>query len=182
MRSFINRIIINFNPAVKAVFKAIIWCLWNILSGLAPFLVILFVASTILSSQSSAEARKEIMHLSNECVVLFFCCAMMGEITIEAFLSKVKFSKYSYLGFCSSSFMALLLSCIIYTTIIFSRVGLIHGTETNIVVQQTVNLFSSSNNMLMFQTLVVVFAILYCIFIKSLLLFEEEKMYEKCQQ
>ena len=158
---------ININPVFKGFIKSAIWCFWNTVSGLAPFLVIAFVASTILDKHSTETSKEEIEHLLNDCVILFFCSAMMGEITIEAFLSKVKFGKYSYLGFCASSFMILSLVCIIYTIIIFGNLK--------------IHVFDEFNNMRTFQTVIVVFSLSYCLFIKTIMYIEEGKMHEKCQ-
>ena len=90
---------LNPPPFLKAFCKALIWCCWNIVCGLAPFLVIAFIATTMMQKADQAAAYEEIRHLVSDLVLLFFFSAMMGEVTIEAFLSKIKFGKYSYLGF-----------------------------------------------------------------------------------
>lgn len=157
---------INMSGCVKAVLKAIIWGLWNVGSGLAPFLVVVFIASTLLDKPAQATSMEEINHLRNDLVVLFFCSAMMGEVTIEAFLSKIKFGKYTYLGFCVSSFSILGLVCILYSIIVSGN----HNSKP----------FNGLNNMATFQTIVILFSLIYCIFIKSVLLYEDEKLYNKC--
>lgn len=150
---------LNLPRSLKAFFKGIIWAIWNIVSGLAPFLVIAFIAITLLSKGEQSAAVEEIRHLINDLVLLFFFSGMMGEVTIEAFLSKVKFGKYSYLGFCTSSFMILALVCILYTIVIFGKFKVL--------------MFSSLNNLGTFQIIVITFALVYSIFIKSILFLEE---------
>jgi len=92
---------------------------------------------------------------------------MMAEVTIEAFLCKVKFSKYSYLGFSCSSFMIMALVGIIYSVLIFGRFN--------------IKVFNTLNYMKIFQNIIVGFSLIYCIFIKALLFYEEDINYQICQ-
>lgn len=156
----------NLPTSTRSVIKALIWCVWNVVAGLSPFLIIIFVAGILLTKNDPVSAD-EIKHLSNDCVVLFFCSAMMAEVTVEAFLCKVKFSKYSYFGFCCSSFMIMGLVGIIYAVLIFGRFN--------------IKAFNQLNFMGIFQTIIIGFSFLYCLFIKSVLFYEEDKNYQLCQ-
>lgn len=151
----------------RSLLKATVWAAWNVGFGLMPFVITMFVAGILLPKNENSISNDEIRHLSNDCVILFFCSAMMAETTIEAFISKAKFNKYSYLGFCCTSFMVIGLVGNIYAVLVFGRYNF--------------PAFNRMNNMSAFQTIIGIFSLLYSIYIKSKLLYEEDKNYQLCQ-
>ena len=124
----------------------------------------MFIAGTLLTKNETSISANELKHLSNDCAILFFCSAMMAEITIEAFISKAKFNKYSYLGFCCSSFMVVGMVGTIYAVLVFGKYDL--------------TVFNQMNNMSAFQTMIIIFSVAHAIYIKSKLLYEEDKNYQ----
>lgn len=152
---------------LRSTLKAIIWLVWNIAFGLAPFLLVAFIASFKIDPNSNKLSHEEYHHLLNDCVILFFCTAIMAEITIEAFLCKVRFSKYYYLGFCSVLFISLIIVLLIYYSLIAGDRKLL--------------IFSDLSTIMKFQTFTMWFSGLFCIFIKATLFWEEDKMNAICQ-
>ena len=158
---------INLPAWLKSILKAGIWYGWNVVFGLVPFLLVALVASFKLDPNSTKLSQQEYHHLLKDCVILFFCTAIMGEITIEAFLCKVKFSKYNYLGFCSALFIVLIIVILIYYSLIIGN--------------QRVLIFGDLSNIMEFQKFIIGFSAVFCIFIKATLFWEEDKMNAICQ-
>jgi hypothetical protein len=152
-------------PVGKAVAKSVIWCFWSGVLGLLPFLIVSFIGMSFTDLQVAEKSTHEVKHLFSDFVILFFCNAMIGEITIEAFLSKVRFGKYSYLGFCSASFAILFVTCILYSVLIY---GAFHSNNE-----------SNVSKILNYQWYIIAFTLIYSIFIKSILFIEEDKTAKK---
>jgi hypothetical protein len=81
---------------------------------MAPILLILLV--NVIAPK--AVQFDKLKHLLNDLTIIFLSSAMIAEVSIEAFLCKIKFSKYAYLAFFVSSAMILGIACIAYTVII----------------------------------------------------------------
>ena len=158
---------INLSVWFKCGIKAIIWFFWNVVFGLMPFMLVAFIASFRIDSNYIKVSQEEFHHLLNDCVVLFFCTAIMAEITIESFLCKVKFSKYFYLGVCSTLFPVLIIVILIYY-------GLIIGNSK-------VFILIDLSNFIKFHKFIIIFSAVFCIFIRTALFWEEDKMNAICQ-
>jgi hypothetical protein len=91
----------------------------------------------------------------------FLCCAVISELSFEAFLSKIKFSKYSYLFFAMSAAVVITIVCIFYIIIFFQKPERIVTLPATWSVQFIVISFTSA----------------YSLFLKALLFIEEDKIY-----
>ena len=159
LRLFKFQIIIP--PVIKSISKSIIWLCFNVCSGLVPFLILVFIGSAF--SQTVQASKFEFHHLLNDLVILFFCTSILGEITIEALLAKVKFSKYSYFGFTTAFFLVLVSVSLMYVMLIYGKI----------------NIDDPINSITIFkiQLGIIVFTIIYSTFIKTLLFLAEDKNY-----
>jgi hypothetical protein len=132
-----------------------------------PFLLVAFIASFKIDPASVKISQQEYHHLLTDCVILFFCTAIIAEITIESFLCKVKFSKYFYLGVCSALFIVLIIVILIYYSLIIGNNKML--------------IFINLSNIIEFQKFIMAFSCVFCIFIKTALFLEEDKMNSLCQ-
>ncbi|MEO5681469.1 MAG: hypothetical protein ABIQ88_02445 [Chitinophagaceae bacterium] len=151
---------IDFSTLTKAIIKSVIWFVTTAVYGMAPILLLLIV--NYLAPDVGQEDR--IKHLLKDLFVLFLSSAMIAEIGVEAFLSKIRFSKYAYLVFFVSSALILGIVCIAYTVIVKTKA------------EDQFNF----NNLWLFQVVVVTFTLVYCISIKTFMFVEEDKIYKKC--
>jgi len=152
---------IEFSTVSKSIIKSLIWFFTTAIYGTAPLLLLLFVNYFTPDIEQVGRIRDELKNLT----ILFLSSAMIAEIGVEAFLCKIKFSKYAYLVFFVSSALILGLVCIAYTVIITTKPEQKFHFDT----------------LWIFQTIVVTFTFLYCLTIKSIMFVEEDKIYKKCQ-
>lgn len=153
---------IEFSVVFKSITKSIIWLLITAIYGTAPLLLLWF-ANHFSPDPGQIHKIKELL---NELTIPFLSSAMIAEIGVEAFLCKIKFSKYAYAVFLASSILILALSSVIYTVFIKSR------SAGNF----------NFDNLWIFQVIVVTYTVIYCLSIKTIMLIEEDKIYKKCQQ
>lgn len=152
---------IDFSVISKSLVKSVFWLIVTAIYGTAPLLLLRF--ANYFSPH--AEQIHKIKELLNELTIPFLSSAMIAEIGVEAFLCKIKFSKYAYAGFLASSLLILALSSVIYTVFIKSK------SEGNF----------NFDNLWIFQGIVVTYTIIYCLSIKTIMFIEEDKIYKKCQ-
>lgn len=158
--SFINlkTFTLDLNRPLKALIKSLIWLFSVAFCGSLPVLVI-----TLLHSLKIGEASEKLESFNHELFWPFLCCAIIGEISFEAFLCKIKFSKYSYLFFGVSAGAVIMIVCLFY--IIF--------------------FFKKPDEMLKlpaiwkFQFFIVVYTSLYSLGVKSIMFFDEDKKNQK---
>ncbi len=148
-------------PIFKSICKSIIWLGFNVCSGLLPFLILVFIGTAF--NQAVTASKSEFHHLLNDLVILFFCTSILGEITIEALLSKIKFSKYSYFGFTSAFFLVLAAVCLMYVMLIYGKIQIDEPSKSAILLN--------------IQLGIIVFTVLYSTFIKTILFLSEDKNY-----
>lgn len=152
---------VDFAVTLRSFIKACIWFAITVAFGLAPMLL-LMLANKIAPNQ---ELANKIFEFYNDLVIPFLCSAIIAEVGVEAFLCKVKFSKYSYLAFFLSSAMILFLVCIVYIVILNNHL------KENINVSLWVS-----------QDIIVTYTVVYCLSVKTILFKEEDKVYQKWRQ
>ena len=152
---------IEFSTLSKSLIKSFIWFTTTALYGTAPIILLLIVNYFAPDLDQTKKINQQLKDLT----ILFLSSAMIAEIGVEAFLCKIRFSKYAYLVFFLSSALILGLVCIAYTLIIKTK------PESNF----------NFDNLWIFQTIIVAFTFFYCLTIKTFMFVEEEKIYKKCR-
>jgi hypothetical protein len=152
---------IEFSTLSKSVIKSGMWFFTVAIYGVAPILLLLLVNYFAPAIDQTDRLKHQLQDLT----ILFISSAMIAEVGVEAFLSKIKFSKYAYLVFFLSSSLILGLVCIAYTVIIRTK------PDSNF----------NFSNLWIFQTIVVTFTFFYCMTIKTFMFVEEDKTYRICQ-
>lgn len=145
---------LDFNRPLKAIIKSFIWLFFVAFCGSLPVLVI-----TLLHSLKIGEADKKLESFNHELFWPFLCCAIIGEISFEAFLCKIKFSKYSYLFFGMSAFAVIMIVCLFYIIFFFKKP------------EEKLNLPAIWK----FQLFIVIYTSLYSLGLKSIMFFDEDK-------
>lgn len=154
--SFINlkTFTIDFSRPVKAFFKSLIWLFFVVLCGSLPVLVI-----SLLHYLGIGEADKKLESFNHDLFWPFLCCAIIGEISFEAFLCKINFSKYSYLFFGMSAGVVILIVCLFYLIFFFKRPDEIANLPATWI----------------FQVIIISYTSLYSLGVKSFMFFDEDK-------
>lgn len=151
----------DFNIYFKAFIKSSIWLAFVFLCGSLPIILM-----NVLLKIGVVEANTKLEDFNHELFFPFLCCAIIGEISFEAFLCKVKFSKYSYMFFALSAFLVVGIVCVVYLTIFFSKPEKVMDLPATWLIQ----------------VLIVSFTLLYSLFIKTIMFVEEDKTYKLWQQ
>jgi len=151
---------VEFSTKSRAIGKSLIWLgVTGVIGGL-PILLIWMLSG--MHIQQADDKLKEIIH---DLAVPFLCCAIITEISIEAFLCKIKFSKYSYLSFFLAAGIVIFLVCFLYVvTFILKSENLVKPGQIGI-----------------YQVIIISFTILYSLFIKTVMFIEEQRAFEKCR-
>lgn len=74
--------------------KILIWWIWNIVFGLIPLLVVSGIRISGISHKASAITTEEVKHLFNDGVIIFFCLAMIGAISVDIYLTRRHFKSH----------------------------------------------------------------------------------------
>lgn len=152
---------IYFNQLTKSVIKSIFWLSMTLFFGCLPLLLVF-----ILSNFNIIEANHKVDEFMNDLFLPFLCCAIITEITMEAFLWKIKFSKYAY-GFFIAAVAVLVFSVSMFFLIKFFTKGEIDVKLPNAWI---------------FHLIVLTFTIAYSVFIKTAMFIEEDKIYKLCHR
>ncbi len=150
------------NP-LRALVKSLIWLVCVFSCGSLPMLLV-----WLLDYLGIGEADKKLDAFRYELFLPFLCCAIIGEISFEAFLCKIKFSRFSYLFFGLSAFIVIGIVCLLYVIFFFREPHAIFNNNT------TPHKLPS---IWYFQTIVITYTSIYALCIKTFMFFDEEKRY-----
>ncbi len=148
---------VTFRIFIKCLLKSGLWLCLNLFYGLAPILVIKYLGSLHLRSDSDEVSQEEIKKLVQECSILFILCVVMGAVTIDFLFSRIKMSKIASGLMIALSVIPLFLIGMPYAFLVFDKDG-VH----------------TFNNLIKFQNWFTVYCVLYCIIGKSVLFIKEE--------
>jgi hypothetical protein len=144
----------DINSPLKAFIKSVIWLFFVVLCGSLPVLLI-----SLLHYLDIGEADKKLESFNHELFWPFLCCAIIGEISFEAFLCKIKFSKYSYLFFGLSAGVVVIIVCLFYLIFFFKKPEEIAKLPATWI----------------FQVIIVTYTSLYSLGVKTFMFFDEDK-------
>lgn len=125
----------------QSLWYAIGWFLGNSVIGLAPILFLIIINPALDKDQSN-----EISHHLKSGILLFVCCALMGDVIIEIIIEKISFNRWAIFTFYVSPFIILVSVCFMY---LLKLLGHLRG-----------DVFSSWSNVL---AIVIVFTTGYCV-------------------
>ncbi len=163
----LNLFEVDFAPVGKALAKASIWMVATALFGSVALILV-----GILSKLNIIGADTKLKEHIDDLFIVFLCCAIISQLSFEAFLCKIKFGKYSYLFFFGSAALAMFCACIYYTIIFMQKGAEAHPDET----KPTVNFAAVG----IFQIIFIIYTVLYTLFLKVFLFMEEDKIYKVC--
>ncbi len=143
---------------LKCVGSSILWLILNLLYGLFPLLLLEYVGSIALDSNSSNVSKEELNNLIRECSILFVCCVIMGAATIDLLFARGRMNKTIVFILCFLSFAPLVLVAITYIVLILNK-----------------NNDHNFNNLMSFQTVAIWYSCIFCVVTKSYLFINEEK-------
>lgn len=148
------------NP-LKAFVKSFIWLICVFACGSLPVLMVWF-----LRYLGIGEADKKLNAFGYELFLPFLCCAIIGEISFEAFLCKIRFSKFSYLFFGLSAFIVIGIVCLLYVIFFFYEPQKIFNSGDGV---------HKLPSIWVFQSIIVTYTVLYSLCIKTFMFFEDDK-------
>lgn len=151
----------DFSAPYRAFIKSLIWLVCVFACGSLPMLLVLF-----LHYLGIGEADKKLSAFGYELFLPFLCCAIIGEISFEAFLCKIKFSKFSYLFFGLSAFIVIGIVCLLYVIFFFYQPDKIFNSE---------NSTNKLPSIWTLQAIIVTYTAIYSLCIKTFMFFAEEK-------
>lgn len=145
---------IDISRYAKALIKSSIWLVCVFACGSLPFLLMKFIQAFKI-----AEANEKLKLFDHDLFLPFLCCAIIGEISFEAFLCKIKFSKYTYMFFAFSSGAIIAIVCIVYLVMFFKEPTTMVELPASWIIQ----------------TFVVSYTSIYSFSIKALMYIDESK-------
>jgi hypothetical protein len=143
---------------MKSIIKALGWYFWNVGLGLAPFLIFGYLWFSFEDAKMTNLIKYEIVHLLKDCVIMFFCVALTGSVSLDIMFSKCKFSAGIYFIAGMVPFFNLLIGALSYSALLVTEFSNFHFLKS--ILTQLSLLFCSS---------------LFSIFSKTLLINKEIK-------
>ena len=143
---------------MKPIYKALVWYLWNMIFGIAPFLIFGYLWISIDDKILGETVKFEIFHLTRDLIFIFYCVAMAGSVSLDFLFCKYKYPFHIY-------FLMGVIPCSIF--------GLVALNYSILIL----NKLESTNISKLIITQGIVFAIIsiFCIFAKSHLLTKEQQ-------
>jgi hypothetical protein len=136
--------------------KALVWYFWNMIFGIAPFLIFGYLWVSINDKVLSETVKLEIVHLIRDLIFIFYCLAMAGSVSLDFLFCKYKYPFYIY-------FLMGVIPCAVfgvvalnYSVLILNKLELANITKLFII-----------------QAIVFVIVSIFCIFVKTNLLTKE---------
>ncbi|MDQ2752968.1 MAG: hypothetical protein M3R72_08095 [Bacteroidota bacterium] len=146
---------------IKSLGKTLFWTAWNTGFGLAPVWYLYFRKS--INTETKWLTDKFIVEKNiDDCLVMFFCAAIMAEVAIDCVLAKHKFGRFFLLTVTGLSLFTLFIVSTIFGQTFFNSTGLKTTNETYF----TINFYQ---NTLAFG------AGLFCLIFKTILFYFEER-------
>jgi hypothetical protein len=139
--------------------KALVWYFWNMIFGIAPFLIFGYLWVSINDKVLSETVKLEIVHLIRDLIFIFYCLAMAGSVSLDFLFCKYKYPFHIY-------FMMGVIPCAVfgvvalnYSVLILNKLELANITKLFVI-----------------QAIAFVIVSIFCIFVKTNLLTKEQEL------
>jgi hypothetical protein len=144
---------------MKPIYKAIFWYFWNMIFGVAPFLIFGYLWLSIDDKVLSETAKREIFHLIRDWIFIFYCVAIVASVSIDFLFSKHPYPNYIYfiMGVIPSGVFGLVAAN--YAVLILNKLEI-----TNI------------QRLMLVQVIAFAAATTFCIFVKENILSKENNL------
>jgi hypothetical protein len=147
---------------MRPITKAITWYIWNMLFGLAPFIIFGYLWISVDDKNLSLTIKGEVFHLIKDLVFLFFCLAMISSLSMDVLFSRHKYPNHIYFFMSAIPCFIFCFVALIYSTLILNKLENVN--ITHLTIAQCITLF---------------FTTIFCIFTKQNCLRKEAKFDEK---
>jgi hypothetical protein len=144
---------------MKPIYKALFWYFWNMIFGVAPFLIFGYLWISIDDKILSETIKLEIFHLVRDFVFIFYCVAMTGNISLDFLFSKYRFPYHIY-------FIMGVVPCTVFGIVALNYSVLILNKLENANIQKLVRI----------QAIIFIVITVFCIFAKEKLLSKENRL------
>ena len=143
---------------MKPIYKAFFWYFWNMIFGIAPFLIFGYLWISIDDKLLSETVKQEMFHLIRDWIFIFYCLAMIASISIDLLYCKHSYPNYIYfiMGVISSGVFGMV--AVNYVVLILNKL------ESTYV-----------HKLILIQSCVFTVVTIFCIFVKESLLSKENK-------
>ncbi len=145
---------------MKPIYKALFWYFWNMIFGIAPFLIFGYLWVSINDKVLGETIKLEIIHLIRDLIFVFYCLAMTGNISIDILYSKYRYPYHIY-------FIMGVIPCSVFGVVAIDYSVLILNKLENTNIQ----------NLTFIQAIVFLFISIFCIFVKINLLSKENNLH-----
>jgi uncharacterized membrane protein len=81
---------------MKPIYKALFWNFWNMIFGVAPFLIFGYLWMSLDDQILSETAKREIFHLIRDWIFIFFYLVMIASVSVDFLFSKHPYPNYAY--------------------------------------------------------------------------------------
>jgi hypothetical protein len=141
---------------MRPVYKAFVWYLWNMIFGIAPFLIFGYLWISIDDKALCETVKLEMFHLVRDLIFIFYCVAMAGSVSLDFLFCKYKYPFHIY-------FLMGVIPCSVF--------GLVALNYSILIL----NKLEGTSILKLILSQAVVFAIIsiFCIFVKTNLLTKE---------
>jgi hypothetical protein len=144
---------------MKPIYKALFWYFWNLIFGLAPFLIFGYLWISIDDKILSEMVKHEIFHLIRDWIFVFYCLAMTGNISLDFLFSKHRYPYHIYF------IMGAIPSFVFGVVALYYSVLILNNLEnTNIP------------KLVLIQAYVFTMVTIFCIFVKENLFSKDKKL------
>ena len=138
--------------------KAIIWYIWNMIFGLAPFIVFGYLWMAVNDPNLGLIIREEITHLIRDLIFTFYCVAVIGSLSLNLLFCKHKYPNHIY-------FLMGATPCTIFGVVALHYSILVLNKPENANITQ----------LIITQTFILLMTTTFCVFTKRDILRREEK-------
>jgi hypothetical protein len=142
---------------MKPIYKALFWYFWNMIFGIAPFLIFGYLWVSINDKVLGETIKLEIIHLIRDLIFVFYCLAMTGNISIDILYSKYRYPYHIY-------FIMGVIPCSVFGVVAIDYSVLILNKLEN----------ANIKNLTFIQAIVFLFISIFCIFVKTNLLSKKD--------
>ena len=146
---------------MKPIYKALFWYFWNMIFGIAPFLIFGYLWLSIDDIMLGETVRHEIFHLIRDWIFIFYCLAMTASVSIDLLFSKHPYTNYVYfiMGVIPSGVFGLV--AVNYAILILNKL------ET-----------TNTQRLVLVQGIAFLAATIFCIFVKENIFSKENNLAE----
>ena len=150
---------------MKPIYKALIWYFWNMIFGIAPFLIFGYLWISINDAVLSETVKLEIVHLIRDLIFIFYCLAMAGSVSLDFLFCKYRypFNIYFLMGVIPMAVFGVV--ALNYSVLILNKLDLANIRKLTII-----------------QGIVFVIITIFCIFVKTNLLTRELELDQKIRE